>query len=89
MALQISLAVINPLWIAAWAVYFAILVFWVKDDRAPKSIVVLGAVLGTLSVISSYFVALLWAAPSIALMLHVIRQTFHGTSSSVVGAEEG
>lgn len=56
--------------------YFAILYFWVRYDRAPKALVVAGAVLGVLSVIGSYLMAFLVAAPSIVLMLHVLRRTF-------------
>lgn len=76
MALRFSLAYPTWIWSTAWTAYFTILYFWVRYDRAPKALVVTGTVLGVLSVIGSYLMALLAAAPSIALMLHVLRRTF-------------
>lgn len=73
-AIAASLSMKAPLWIAAWVAYLLILCFWVQSDRAPKALLVVGTSLGVVSAISSPFlIALLWALPSVGLMLHVIR----------------
>jgi len=76
MALAISIEVNAPLFIPTWAFYFLILFFWVKDNYAPKTLIIIGTILGVTSVIASYFVALLWALPSVILMIHVIKCSF-------------
>lgn len=74
MAIAASLDMKAPLWLAAWGAYLIILIFWIKNNRAPMMLLVVGTVLGLASVISSpFFIALLWALPAIALMLHVIK----------------
>jgi len=67
---------INPLWVASWAIYFVILYFWIKDNRAPKALMITGTIMGVISVVSSIFYALFFVFPSIALMIHVIKCTF-------------
>jgi hypothetical protein len=76
MALGISLKINTPLFISTWAIYFLILFFWVKNNCAPKTLLIIGTVLGVTSVVLSNFVALLLAFPSIALMVHVIKCSF-------------
>lgn len=71
MALWVSVHWRSPLFLAAWAMYLWILVCWVRRGTAPRALVALGAVLGVTSVLVSAFVGLLWAAPAIALMLHI------------------
>lgn len=74
LALAASWRTQTPLWLAAWAVYLLILGFWIKDNRAPKPLLLLGTLLGGVSVLTSPFLlALLWALPAIGLMLHVLR----------------
>lgn len=74
LAIVPSVQKMEPLWLAAWMAYGAILFFWVRDNRAPKGLLVVGTLVGLASVISSpFFVALYVAAPGILLMLHVIR----------------
>lgn len=68
----------NPLWMAAWAAYFAILFFWIRDGHAPKWLLAIGTVLGCLSLGSTNFFALLPTIASVILMLYVIiKSTIH------------
>jgi hypothetical protein len=80
MAIDISINPIifnkTPLFLASWCFYFVILCFWVKDNRAPKVLVIVGSILGVISVFASFFGALILAFPSVALMLHVVKCTF-------------
>lgn len=77
----------TPLWLAAWAVYLLILGFWIKDNRAPKPLLLVGTLLGGLSVLTSPFlIALLWALPAIGLMLHVLRSLATRAAHSAAGA---
>lgn len=76
MAIGLSLKIAFPLFIPAWVLYFFILFYWVRDNRAPKILIFIGAVVGALSVVLSAFTAILWAFPSIVLMLHVIKCSF-------------
>lgn len=76
MAIDMSLKIAYPLFIPAWVLYFIILFFWVRDNRAPKALVIIGAITGVLSVVFSLFTAIFWAFPSIALMLHVAKCSF-------------
>lgn len=74
LALAASFRSQAPLWLAAWVLYALVLGFWIKDNRAPKPLLLIGTLLGGLSVLTSPFLlALLWALPAIALMLHVLR----------------
>lgn len=76
MAIGLSLKIAFPLFIPAWALYGLILFFWVRDNHAPKALVVIGLLVGTLSVVFSAFTALFWAFPSILLMIHVAKCSF-------------
>lgn len=60
-----------PIWGGAWVAYFLILFFWIRDDRAPKTLMLCGTILGTLSVISTFFIGLIYTLPAIALMTYV------------------
>lgn len=76
MAIWMSFKIAFPVFIPPWAIYISILFYWVRDNRAPKALVVIGAVVGVLSVVFSAFTAIFWAFPSIALMLHVTKCSF-------------
>lgn len=76
MAIGMSLKIAFPLFIPAWVLYVVISFYWVRDNRAPKVLVVIGGVVGILSVVFSAFTAIFWAFPSIALMLNVIKCSF-------------
>ncbi|WP_444914624.1 hypothetical protein [Microbulbifer sp. TRSA007] len=76
LAIGVSLKIAFPFFIAAWILYFLILFYWVRDNRAPKALVVIGTVVGVLSVVFSAFIAIFWAFPAIALMLHVAKCSF-------------
>ena len=65
-----------PLFIAAWGMYFLILFFWMKNNSAPKALLIIGTILGVVSVVVSNYAGLLLAFPSIILMLHVIKCSF-------------
>ena len=83
LALAASWRTQTPLWLAAWAVYLLILGFWIKNNRAPKPLLLVGTLLGGLSVLSSpFFIALLWALPAIALMLHVLRCSWRAPAAT-------
>lgn len=73
MAIAFSFSMKQPLFIAAWGAYLLILFFWVRDNQAPKALLIIGTLLGVISLCASYFVGLLWAFPAVALMLHVIK----------------
>ena len=75
-AIGLSLKIAYPIFIPAWLLYFSILFYWVRDNRAPKALVVIGAVVGFSSVLFSALTAVLWAFPSIAIMLHVAKCSF-------------
>lgn len=76
MAIGLSLKIAFPLFIPAWVVYVLILFYWVRDNCAPKALVVVGSFVGILSVVLSGFTAVFWAFPSIVLMLHVAKCSF-------------
>jgi hypothetical protein len=76
MAISFSLMGYAPVLLVAWGVYFLILYFWVKHNRAPKALVIIGTIVGIIAVVFSYFSAFFFAFPAIALMLHVIKCTF-------------
>ena len=63
------------LWSAAWIAYFLILFFWIKNGYAPKPLMVIGTILGTLSTISTVFWGLIFALPAIVLMIYVLIQS--------------
>lgn len=73
------------LYLAAWAAYFLILYFWVKDNRAPKLLMVTGTVLGCMSVFSTLFFAMILVLtfPAIALMVYVLYLSFKDPENSV------
>ncbi|MDR3158293.1 MAG: hypothetical protein LBU11_04635 [Zoogloeaceae bacterium] len=83
MAIQFSLIMESPLFIAAWAAYFLILFFWVKSNRVPRVLLIAGALLGIASVLESDFFGLLWAFPAIALMFHVIWRSFRTAAPDI------
>lgn len=56
---------------AAWAAYFLILFFWIKNDRAPQILMMVGTILGTLSLLSTFFLGLIYTLPAVALMTYV------------------
>lgn len=66
----------EPLFIAAWGMYFLILYFWVKNNYTPKILLIIGTILGVVSVVLSNYAGLLLAFPSIMLMFHVIKCSF-------------
>lgn len=76
MAILLSLNIAFPLFIPAWSLYFLILFYWVRDNRAPKALVVIGFVVGVCSVVFSMFMAIVLAFPAIILMLHVAKCSF-------------
>lgn len=61
----------NLMWFAAWVAYFSILYFWVKNNRAPVPLVVVGTVLGTVSLGSTFFAALPFTFPGVCLMTYI------------------
>ena len=83
MAIHMSISIGSPIFIAAWVAYFLIIYFWVKTNRAPKALLIAGSLLGLVSVIGSYFVGLMWAFPSIALMFHVIWCSYRAVSPNI------
>ena len=83
MAIHMSFSIGSPIFIAAWVAYFLIIYFWVKTNRAPKSLLIAGSLLGLVSVIGSYFVGLMWAFPSIALMSHVIWCSYRAVAPNI------
>lgn len=76
LALLISQKMGSPLFISAWGMYFLILVFWVKNNCAPKALLIIGTIFGVVSVVVSKFTGLLLAFPSVMLMVHVIKCSF-------------
>lgn len=70
-----SFDLIILLWNAAWIAYFLILFFWIKNGYAPKPLMVIGTILGTLSTISTVFWGLIFALPAIVLMIYVLIQS--------------
>lgn len=77
MAIGLSLKMAFPLFIPAWALYVLILFYWVRDNRTPKALVAVGAIVGVLSVLFSTFSAIFLAFPLIALMLHIAKCSFY------------
>lgn len=69
------------LWFAAWVAYFSILYFWVKNNRAPVPLVVVGTVLGTVSLGSIFFAALVFTFPGVCLMTYIFFQSILSESS--------
>ena len=67
---------LNHLWLTAWVAYFLILFFWIKDNRAPKWLMVIGTLLGTLSVLSTFGWAMPFVFPAIGLMVYVLLLSF-------------
>ena len=63
--------------------YFAILYFWIKDNRAPKALMITGTIMGVISVVSSIFYALFIVFPAIVLMIHVIKCTFFSKPQNI------
>lgn len=62
---------------AAWVAYAIIALLWIKNNRVPKPIMLIGTALGVSSVIWGNFWAPLWATgPAIACMLHILKCTF-------------
>jgi hypothetical protein len=86
-ALWISFLGKVPLWITSWVMYFVILYFWIRYNRAPKALLIVGTSMGIISIISSSFLALIFAFPSIVLMFHVIKCSFFSVSSNT-GVEQ-
>jgi hypothetical protein len=76
MAIWLSLKIAFPLFIPAWSLYFLMLFYWVRDNRAPKALVVIGFVVGVCSVVFSMFLAIILAFPAIILMLYVAKCSF-------------
>lgn len=76
MAIKMSWAGQSPLFIAAWIAYFSSVFFWVRSNRAPRLLLIVGTLLGSASVLGSYLVGLLWAFPAIMLMLHITWCSF-------------
>ncbi len=72
----LSLNIAFPLFIPAWSLYCLILFYWVRDNRAPKALVVIGFVVGVCSVVFSMFMAIVLAFPAIILMLYVAKCSF-------------
>ncbi len=83
MALWMSFQMPSLLWFAAWAAYIAIVFFWVRDNRAPRWLMVIGTLLGVTSVCMSLFMALFLASPAIGLMLHVLWCSFRPPAARV------
>lgn len=84
MAIKMSWAAPSLLFIAAWIAYFSSVFFWVRSNRAPKFLLIVGTLLGCASVLGSYFVGLLWAFPAIMLMLHIIWCSFRTRNTAVL-----
>ena len=87
-AIEASFDMKNPLFIASWVFYFSILLFWVRDNSAPKPLLILGTIFGSISVVFSVFIGLLWAFPAIALMIHVIKCSYFPVTARLVGVSE-
>lgn len=68
----------NYIWLAAWIFYFLILYFWVKNGRAPVPLVVIGTVLGCISISKIFFAALIFTLPGVCLMTYIF---FHSIIS--------
>ena len=76
MAIEFSFETKNPLFIASWIAYFLILIFWVRNNSAPKPLLILGTIMGSFSIVISMFIGLLWAFPAIVLIIHVIKCSY-------------
>lgn len=73
----VSFATQNKLFMAAWLAYAVIAFLWIKNNRVPKSVMIIGTLLGVASVIWGNFWAPLWATGAgIACMLHILKCTF-------------
>lgn len=67
-----------PIWGSAWVAYFLILFFWIKNNRAPRILMIVGTLFGTISLFSTFllgpmglFLGLICTLPAIALMTYV------------------
>lgn len=67
---------LSYLWGSAWVAYFLILFFWIKNDRAPKPLMVTGTALGCCSVAITVGWALIHTFPAVALMIYVYARSF-------------
>lgn len=67
----------SKLFMAAWVAYTLIALLWIKNNRVPKPLMLIGTALGLASIAWGNFWAPLWTTGSaIACMLHVLKCTF-------------
>ena len=76
MGIIVSFATQNKLFMAAWLAYAVIALLWIKNNRVPKPIMIVGTLLGVASVIWGNLWVALWVGPAIACMLHILKCTF-------------
>ena len=72
----------SPIWATAWASYFLILFFWIKNNRAPQVLVGVGTIFGTISLLFSFFGGLIYTLPAVVLMIYVLILSFKEPESA-------